>query len=98
MSKRPNNFPREGEHNIVTRAAVKRLEAERPTPNLGIHHTIGGDVETLVHSTANAEREAAITSGMRRLEQSSADLRAAYVREQKALRAHWHARGPGRTR
>lgn len=94
--KKPNDFPREGMHRPVTRAALRRLEADRPTPNAEMHYTIGGTVETLVHSTVNAEREAATTTGSRRLAQSSqqlrtgfdnarSDNRAAYVREQRAL-------------
>lgn len=66
-----NNFPREGNHTTVTREAVKRLERERPTLNPELHYTIGGVVETSVHSNANAERQAAITAGSRRLNQAS---------------------------
>lgn len=102
MTKKPNNFPRVGVHSPVTRDAIKRLEAERPTPNAEMHYTIGGSVETVVHSNANAEREAAIVGGTRRLSQSSQDLRAAfqppkgksraaYIREQKTLAEHWRA-------
>ena len=103
MSKKPNNFPREGMHSTVTRAAVERLNAERDAPNPGMHLTIGGTVETVVHAHVNAEREAAITAGSRRLQQSSQDLRTqfkhperdartAYVREQQALTENWRAR------
>lgn len=103
MTKTPNNFPREGMHTPVTRKAVKRLEAERPTPNVQMDYTIGGTVETVVHSNVNAEREAAITTGNRRLAQSSqtvraefrnarGDARAAYVREQRTLSEHWRER------
>ncbi len=102
MSK-PNNFPREGAHNPVTRDAVETLEAQRPTLNAELHYTIGGTVETFVHSNENAEREAAITVGSRRLHQSSQELRAnfkepsgdarsAYVREQKTLTDQWQNR------
>ena len=66
MTDTPNNFPRMGMHSTVTREAVKRLEAERSTPNAQMHYTIGGTVETVVHSNVNAEREAAITAGNRR--------------------------------
>ena len=107
MSTKPNNFPLEGMNTPVTRDAVKRLEAERPTPNAEMHYTIGGTVETVVHSNVNSEREAAITAGSRRLEQSSRGLhvdfrhpqgeaRAAYVREQKALAQQWRARSRGK--
>ena len=103
MTVKPNNFPREGMHTAVTREAVTRLEAQRPTLNAQMHYTIGGTVETVVHSNVNAEREAAITAGNRRLEQSSQDLhagfkrtggdaRAAYVRKQRALAERWDER------
>lgn len=110
MTGKPNNFPREGMHTTVTREAVRRLEAGRPTPNAQMHYTIGGTVETVVHSDVNAGREAAINAGNRLLEQSSqnfraefkrtgGDSRAAYVREQRTLSEHWreHARGKDHT-
>lgn len=110
MSKKPNNFPREGMHQPVTRDAVKRLEAERPTPNAEMHYTIGGTVETAVHSNVNAEREVAIATGARRLAQSSQNLRAelkrscgddraAYVRGQKAtaMQRQFRDRAPVKT-
>ena len=107
MNHKPNNFPREGIQSTVTRAGIDRLQAERPTPKAEMHYTIGGTVETVVHANVNAEREAAITAGSRRLEQSSRDLRAnfkhpqgearaAYVREQRALAEQWRARSRGK--
>lgn len=72
---RPNNFPREGQHNPVTRDAVKTLERERPKLNEQRHYTIDGGVEAEVHSSVNAEREAAITTGARRLSQTSQQIR-----------------------
>ncbi|MEM8761144.1 MAG: hypothetical protein AAGE83_12625 [Pseudomonadota bacterium] len=112
--KKPNNFPREGLHTPVTREAIKRLEAERPTLNVELHYTIGGTIETAVHSNANAEREAAITTGSRRLQESTALLRgdfehqnsriraafvrALYVREQQALAKQWEGRQRTRSR
>ena len=101
----PNNFPREGDHNAVTRDAVDKLEAERPALNAETHYTIGGTVETVVHSSLDAEREAAITTGSRRLQQAANDLRRAfanpardarseYVREQQAVAAQGRSRQP----
>lgn len=103
MSGKPNNFPREGQHTPVTRKAVDRMQAERPALNAELDYTIGGTVETQVHSKVNAEREAAITTGERVLQHASktvrqefrqltGDTRAAYVREQQALAAHWRTR------
>lgn len=99
MTVKPNNFPREGMHTAVTREAVKRLEAQRPTSNAQLHYTIGGSVETIVHSNVNAEREAAIAAGNRLLAKASQDLRAGfersggdararYIRAQRALLEH----------
>lgn len=105
--KQPNNFPREGEHRIVTRAAVKNLERQRPVLNTVRHYTIEGEVEMLVHSSVNAEREAAITAGSRRLQSASDGLRrgfetpersgrAEYIRQQKAvaMQREFRARAP----
>lgn len=96
MTDRSNNFPREGQHQIVTRAAVETLERQRPILNVVRHYTIEGEIETLVHSSANAEREAAIVNGSRRLQVASDALRggfdqpdragrAEYIRQQKAV-------------
>ena len=91
---KPNNFPREGMHSPVTRDAVKKLERERPVLNTERHFTIGGEIETVVHSNLYAEREAAITNGARSLNRASdrlykatealkPDPRTKYIREQR---------------
>ncbi|MEL6171286.1 MAG: hypothetical protein AAFQ04_01700 [Pseudomonadota bacterium] len=72
---KPNNFPREGEHQSVTRDAVDKFQNERPVFNREVHYTIGGNIEAEVHSSLIAEREAAITNGSRRLNLASEDLR-----------------------
>lgn len=98
--KRPNNFPREGMDEPVTQEAIKKLERERPVLNTELHFTIGGDVETSVHSNLEVEREAAIANGVRRLQQVSdqthqdfrvakPDARTEYIRSQlAAARGH----------
>ena len=107
MTDKPNNFPREGQHNPVTRDAVDRIAATRPTLNVARHYTIEGEVEVAVHSNLNAEREAAITTGERRLATASQalrqgfqkpgnDARSDYVRQQKALAEHWQERRRGK--
>lgn len=85
----PNNFPNEGQHTPVTRAAVKKLERERPALNSEVHYTIGGDVETVVHSSANAEREGAIARGARRLNQSSDSLHGGFVAAEPDARTEY---------
>lgn len=102
-----NNFPREGMHTPITRNAVKRLERERPVHNAEPHYTIGGDVETNVHSCVYAEREAAITNGSRRLNYASdkvrsgfdvarSNARTEYIRIQKQAAQNHPARNVGR--
>ena len=85
----PNNFTREGEHSTVTKEGVRQLERERPTHNAERHYTIGGDVEASVHSNANAEREAAITHGNRRLNAASAKARAGFVAAKPSMRTEY---------
>ncbi len=105
----PNNFPREGQHRPVTRDAVRRLEHERPRHNVERHYTIGGTVEAVVHSTANAEREAAITYGSRRLNHSSRafrkgfesarpNARTEYIRAQRQAARNHPARNVARAK
>lgn len=111
MTRKPNNFPREGQHTPVTRAGLERLKAERPKRNAALDYTIGGTVEAVVHSSLDAEREAAITTGERRLADVSANVhrnfpkpsgeaRAAYVRAQQQAAARTpqpvRVRGPRR--
>jgi len=79
MTKPPNNFPREGQHDTVTRSHIRKLESERDKRNATLEYTIGGTTEAHVHSCVAAEREAAITQGSRRLRQASAKLRQAHV-------------------
>lgn len=107
--KNPNNFPREGQHRTVTRDAVQRLERARPRHNVKRHYTIGGTVEAVVYSTANAEREAAITYGARRLNHSSRafrksfeasrpDARTEYIRAQRQAARNHPARNVARAK
>ncbi|MEM1159362.1 MAG: hypothetical protein AAGJ28_00375 [Pseudomonadota bacterium] len=111
MTRNPNNFPREGQHTPVTRAGLERLKAERPKRNTALDYTIGGTVEAVVHSSLDAEREAAITTGERRLADVSTGIRrnfpkpgheclAAYIRAQQQTAANApqpvRVRGPKR--
>jgi hypothetical protein len=70
----PNNFPREGETNPVTRDHLEQLKANRPIPNTSLDYTIGGGTEALVHASVEAERNYSITTGERILKRSSDDL------------------------
>ncbi|GJL99998.1 MAG: hypothetical protein DHS20C07_16780 [Methyloligella sp.] len=70
----PNNFPREGETNPVTRDHLEQLKANRPIPNTSLDYTIGGGTEAVVHASVEAERNYSITTGERILKRSSYDL------------------------
>lgn len=70
----PNNFPRQGEDTPVTRDYLEQLKANRPIPNESLDYTIGGNAETVVHSSLEAERNYAITRGERILKNSSDDF------------------------
>ncbi|MDQ0314618.1 hypothetical protein [Amorphus orientalis] len=78
MSDTPNNFPSEGAHSTITRGALETLEAERATPQPALDYTIGGALETEVHSAGEAQREYAIRSGYDRFEEVSEALQRDY--------------------
>ena len=78
MSTKPNNFPREGQHNTVTRDGLEALEAARPVPNESLDYTIGGATQAIVHSNIEADRNYALHSGYQRLEQVSEHLNQDY--------------------
>lgn len=75
MSADQSNDPRNGPTDMVTREHLDRLRDERSTPNLEMHYTIGGTIETAVHSRVDAQRDAAIAKGERTLATASHDMR-----------------------
>lgn len=79
MSHKPNNFPREGQHNTVTRETLSKLEANRAKPNNGLDYTIGGTRETIVHSNVEADRNYALNAGHRRLGELSQKVQTDHV-------------------
>lgn len=79
MNKTPNNFPREGQHNTITRDHLNALEAARSKPKQTLEYTIGGAAETRVHSNTEAEREYALNSGHRRFKEISDKLQNDHV-------------------
>lgn len=89
MKKPRNNFPREGMHSPVTWEQIDALAQERAVPNTALEYTIGGAVETQVHSTINAEREAAITSGARAMRRASQSVQAGFEAAKPNLRAEY---------
>ncbi len=89
MSKPRNNFPREGMHSPVTWERIDALEYERSVPNTSLEYTIGGALEAQVHSTINAEREAAITSGVRAMKRASQNIQTGFEAAKPTLRTEY---------
>lgn len=89
MKKPRNNFPREGMHSPVTWEKIDALTQKRAVPNTALEYTIGGVVETQVHSTINAEREAAITSGARAMRRASKSIQAGFEAAKPNLRSKY---------
>lgn len=79
MSNKPNNFPRQGQHNIITKDALSKLEADRAKPNQTLDYTIGGSREQYVRSNVEAERNYALNTGNRRFREVSTKLQTDYV-------------------
>ena len=79
MTNKPNNFPREGQHNTVTRAALDHLESNRAKHNSDLDYTIGGTVETIVHTTVEGDRNYALNAGYRRLNEVSQKVQTDHV-------------------
>lgn len=82
----PNNFPRQGEDNFVTRDHLEQLKTQRSVPNQSLDYTIGGGTETVVHSSLEAERNYAITTGERILKRSSDNMDRSFT--PKSLKGH----------
>ncbi len=59
----------------VTKARLDQLEAEHPTLNPERHYTIGGAVETTVHSNVEAERIGELTQGHRVMNKAVQDFK-----------------------
>ena len=70
----PNHWPREGQHNPVTREMVSVFEQALGDHKAELDYTIGGTVETQVHATVEAARQYAVNRGHRILENASNDL------------------------
>lgn len=78
-SEKPNNYLKEGEHNTVTKEGLKQIEAQRAWPNVSMDYTIGGTIETVVHSNVEAERNYVLTRGHQRMNMASQKLQHDYV-------------------
>ncbi|GIT93357.1 hypothetical protein JANAI62_37810 [Jannaschia pagri] len=70
----PNHWPREGQHNPVTRDGVSSFERARRDHTVELDYTIGGTVETQVHASVEAARQYAVNRGHRILQHVSNDL------------------------
>ncbi|MCJ8274572.1 MAG: hypothetical protein MJK04_34885 [Psychrosphaera sp.] len=60
---------------MITKAELERLRSTRPSHNQELHYTIGGAIETQVHSSLEVERIGKLNRGDRRLQEALADLR-----------------------
>ena len=60
---------------MVTKEQLAQLEAERPQDNHTLDYTIGGTIETTVHSSVEAERNKQLTDGYRTMESASERFR-----------------------
>lgn len=69
-----NNFPREGQHNTVTREHLDKLARDSAVPNQTLNYTIGGPAETYVHTNLDADRAARRARGEKILRESTAKL------------------------
>lgn len=81
-----NNFPRDGQHQPVTRAYLDELFQSRSVPNAKLEYTIGGMRETLVHSSLEADRQSQLVRGERILKTASQELQNNYAF--KSLEGH----------
>ncbi|MBB4123960.1 hypothetical protein [Martelella radicis] len=91
---KPNNFPRAGEHNTVTRAHLETLEAHRAKPQAQLAYTIGGIQETQAHSVIETERNHAIRTGHARLNAVSEQMRSdlTFASQEGRAKADFNAR------
>lgn len=79
MSQKLNNFPREGQHNTITRDSLDKLEASRPKHNTELNYTIGGPTETYVHACVEADRNYALNAGHQRFSELSDKIQSDHV-------------------
>lgn len=78
-TKKPNNFPREGDHNTITRDDLKQLEAHRARLNENLDYTIGGMRETVVHTNFETARNYALNTGHKRMNAVSEKVKTDHV-------------------
>ena len=60
---------------MVTKEALERLRAERSVMNKQLEYTIGGAIETQVHSCVESDRIGQLNAGDRKLQQALYDMR-----------------------
>ncbi len=58
----------------ITKDGIEAIRKERPTPNLETHHTIDGPIQTVVHSTVQADHIARVNQLDRTMQQASESL------------------------
>lgn len=60
---------------MITKAELDQLRAGRSQPNVNLEYTIGGTIQSHVHSDLAAERERKISKGEQTLREAHEELR-----------------------
>lgn len=81
---------------MIIKAELERLRAERPLQNTERHYTIGGPIESQVHSCVESDRIGKLNQGDRRLTQALEDLRRDHALSSREglAKAHFNTRAP----
>ena len=81
---------------MIHKDELERLRRERPANNSEVHYTIGGTLETQVHSTLESERIGKLNQGDRRLAEALEDLRHehAFSSRQGLAKAQFNSKAP----
>lgn len=62
---------------MITKAELERLRDAQPKKDLGLHYTIGGYTEKLVHQQVERERQIRLDDGQRKMRKALDELRQA---------------------
>ena len=60
---------------MITQAELKRLQAAQPKHDLGLHYTIGGYTEQIVHQQLERERLRKLDEGQQAMQKALAEMR-----------------------
>ena len=81
---------------MIHKDELERLRRDRPTNNAEVHYTIGGTIETQVHSTLESECIGELNQGDRRLAEALEDLRRehAFSSSEGLIKAQFNSKAP----